>query len=130
MRISDWSSDVCSSDLPDDAERTRAGTLLELLTPIIKAWSAQWCVTANDLAIQVLGGYGYTREYPVEQFYRDNRLNPIHEGSNGIQALDLLGRKVLKIGRAHVCTPVTNAHLVCRLPTENNKNTNMFTQHN
>src|SRR3546814_8217212 len=70
---------------PDDAERTRAGTLLELLTPIIKAWSAQWCVTANDLAIQVLGGYGYTREYPVEQFYRDNRLNPIHE-----------------IGRAHV----------------------------
>src|SRR3546814_5736176 len=112
MRISDWSSDVCSSDLPDDAERTRAGTLLELLTPIIKAWSAQWCVTANDLAIQVLGGYGYTREYPVEQFYRDNRLNPIHEGSNGIQALDLLGRKVLidngaglralQIGRAHV----------------------------
>ncbi|HNV83551.1 MAG TPA: acyl-CoA dehydrogenase, partial [Arenimonas sp.] len=50
---------------------------------------------ANDLAIQILGGYGYTREYPVEQFYRDNRLNPIHEGANGIQALDLLGRKVL-----------------------------------
>ncbi|PKM16905.1 MAG: acyl-CoA dehydrogenase [Gammaproteobacteria bacterium HGW-Gammaproteobacteria-2] len=80
---------------PDAAVRARAGTLLELLTPIIKAWSAQWCVQANDLAIQVLGGYGYTREYPVEQFYRDNRLNPIHEGSNGIQALDLLGRKVL-----------------------------------
>ncbi|HYY52980.1 MAG TPA: acyl-CoA dehydrogenase, partial [Myxococcales bacterium] len=47
------------------------------------------------LAIQVHGGYGYTREYPVEQFYRDNRLNPIHEGTNGIQALDLLGRKAL-----------------------------------
>jgi Acetyl-CoA dehydrogenase C-terminal like/Acyl-CoA dehydrogenase, C-terminal domain len=43
----------------------------------------------------VLGGYGYTREYPVEQFYRDNRLNPIHEGTDGIQALDLLGRKVV-----------------------------------
>ena len=50
---------------------------------------------ANDLAIQVLGGYGYTREYPVEQYYRDNRLNPIHEGTNGIQAIDLLGRKAM-----------------------------------
>ena len=49
---------------------------------------------ANSLAIQVLGGYGYSREYPVEQLYRDNRLNPIHEGTDGIQALDLLGRKV------------------------------------
>ncbi|WP_067499045.1 acyl-CoA dehydrogenase [Actinoplanes sp. TFC3] len=69
--------------------------LLDVLTPIVKAWPSQWCLRANDLAIQVYGGYGYTREYPVEQFYRDNRLNPIHEGTDGIQALDLLGRKVL-----------------------------------
>jgi butyryl-CoA dehydrogenase len=55
---------------------------------------------ADDLAIQVHGGYGYTRDYPVEQFYRDNRLNPIHEGTNGIQALDLLGRKALLQGGA------------------------------
>jgi hypothetical protein len=48
----------------------------------------------------VHGGYGYTRDYPVEQFYRDNRLNPIHEGTNGIQALDLLGRKVVQQGGA------------------------------
>jgi butyryl-CoA dehydrogenase len=48
----------------------------------------------------VHGGYGYTRDYPVEQFYRDNRLNPIHEGTNGIQALDLLGRKVVMQGGA------------------------------
>src|SRR3546814_16362805 len=47
------------------------------------------------MAIQVVGGYGYTRDYPVERLYRDNRLNPIHEGTNGIQALDLLGRKLL-----------------------------------
>ncbi|MEO8000751.1 MAG: acyl-CoA dehydrogenase [Arenimonas sp.] len=79
-----------------DANNVReAKLLLELITPILKAWSGEWCCKANDLAIQVLGGYGYTREYPVEQFYRDNRLNPIHEGANGIQALDLLGRKVL-----------------------------------
>jgi butyryl-CoA dehydrogenase len=69
--------------------------LLDVLTPIVKAWPSQWCRLANDHAIQVHGGYGYTREYPVEQFYRDNRLNSIHEGTDGIQGLDLLGRKVL-----------------------------------
>jgi hypothetical protein len=74
--------------------------LLDVLTPIVKAWPSQWCLRANDLAIQVHGGYGYTREYPVEQFYRDNRLNPIHEGTDGIQALDLLGRKVTMRGGA------------------------------
>ncbi len=74
--------------------------LLDVLTPIVKAWPSQWCLKANDHAIQVHGGYGYTREYPVEQFYRDNRLNPIHEGTDGIQALDLLGRKVVLQGGA------------------------------
>jgi butyryl-CoA dehydrogenase len=72
-----------------------AGLLLDLLTPIAKSWPSQWCLEANSLAIQIHGGYGYTREYPVEQFYRDNRLNPIHEGTHGIQALDLLGRKAV-----------------------------------
>jgi alkylation response protein AidB-like acyl-CoA dehydrogenase len=71
-----------------------AGRLLDFLTPIAKSWPSQWCVEANSLAIQVLGGYGYTRDYPVEQFYRDNRLNAIHEGTHGIHGLDLLGRKV------------------------------------
>jgi butyryl-CoA dehydrogenase len=75
--------------------RRSAALKLELLTPVIKAWSGEWCTKANDLAIQVLGGYGYTREYPVEQYWRDNRLNPIHEGANGIQAIDLLGRKAM-----------------------------------
>ncbi|MGQ7935407.1 acyl-CoA dehydrogenase [Paraburkholderia sp. D1E] len=79
----------------DAAARERATSLLEILTPIAKSWPSQWCLEANNLAIQVHGGYGYTREYNVEQFYRDNRLNPIHEGTHGIQALDLLGRKVM-----------------------------------
>jgi butyryl-CoA dehydrogenase len=83
----------------DDA-RARAHLLLEVLTPIAKAWPSQWGPVADDLAIQVHGGYGYTRDYRVEQFYRDNRLNPIHEGTNGIQALDLLGRKVVMQGGA------------------------------
>ncbi|WBP94336.1 acyl-CoA dehydrogenase [Mycolicibacterium neoaurum] len=74
--------------------------LLDILTPIAKSWPSQWCLEANSLAIQVLGGYGYTREYDVEQHYRDNRLNPIHEGTHGIQSLDLLGRKVAQNGGA------------------------------
>jgi alkylation response protein AidB-like acyl-CoA dehydrogenase len=78
-----------------EEERARAHLLLDTLTPIAKSWPSQWCLAANDLAIQVHGGYGYTREYDVEQHYRDNRLNPIHEGTHGIQALDLLGRKVV-----------------------------------
>jgi alkylation response protein AidB-like acyl-CoA dehydrogenase len=80
---------------PTDADRDKARLLLELLTPIAKSWPSQWCVEANSLAIQVHGGYGYTRDYNVEQLYRDNRLNSIHEGTHGIHALDLLGRKVL-----------------------------------
>jgi hypothetical protein len=76
--------------------------LLDTLTPIVKAWPSQWCRLADDHAIQVHGGYGYTREYPVEQFYRDNRLNSIHEGTDGIQALDLLGRKVTQKGGAGI----------------------------
>ncbi|CAB3735133.1 acyl-CoA dehydrogenase [Paraburkholderia rhynchosiae] len=79
----------------------RLSLLLDILTPIAKSWPSQWCLEANNLAIQVHGGYGYTREYNVEQFYRDNRLNPIHEGTHGIQGLDLLGRKVtMKEGAA------------------------------
>lgn len=74
--------------------------LLDILTPIAKSWPSQWCLEANSLAIQVHGGYGYTREYDVEQHYRDNRLNPIHEGTHGIQSLDLLGRKVTQNGGA------------------------------
>jgi alkylation response protein AidB-like acyl-CoA dehydrogenase len=83
-----------STTHPDGDVRAESLMLLELLTPIVKAWPAEWCLAANDLAIQVYGGAGYTRDYPVEQFWRDNRLNPIHEGTNGIQAIDLLGRKV------------------------------------
>jgi len=77
------------------AAAREAGTLLEVLTPIVKSWPSEWCLEANSLAIQVHGGYGYTRDFPVEQYWRDNRLNMIHEGTHGIQALDLLGRKVV-----------------------------------
>ncbi|CAN5689733.1 acyl-CoA dehydrogenase [soil metagenome] len=90
-RLVDWQRSAES-----DEERQLATDLLEVLTPIAKSWPSQWCLEANNLAIQVHGGYGYTREYDVEQHYRDNRLNPIHEGTHGIQSLDLLGRKVIQ----------------------------------
>ena len=78
---------------PEQADVARL--LLEVLTPIVKSFPSEWCLEANSLAIQVHGGYGYTRDFPVEQYWRDNRLNMIHEGTHGIQAMDLLGRKVL-----------------------------------
>lgn len=84
----------------EPAERARAALLLDVLTPIAKSWPSQWCLHANSLAIQVHGGYGYTRDYDVEQYYRDNRLNAIHEGTHGIQGLDLLGRKMVMQGGA------------------------------
>ena len=83
-----------TTTLETESERKQAHELLDLLTPIVKSWPSEFCLKANELAIQILGGHGYTREYPVEQYYRDNRLNPIHEGTHGIQSLDLLGRKV------------------------------------
>jgi alkylation response protein AidB-like acyl-CoA dehydrogenase len=75
-----------------------AKLLLEVLTPIAKSWPSENCLEANSLAIQIHGGYGYTRDFPVEQYWRDNRLNMIHEGTHGIQAMDLLGRKVVMEG--------------------------------
>jgi alkylation response protein AidB-like acyl-CoA dehydrogenase len=98
---------LLGTQLADDAatglveqERKDAYTLLDFLTPIIKTWPSEYGPKANYLAIQVLGGAGYTNEYPVEMFYRDNRLNPIHEGTTGIQSLDLLARKLPQNGLA------------------------------
>ena len=98
------------------AEASDARLLLEVLTPIVKSWPSEFCLEANSLAIQVHGGYGYTRDFPVEQYWRDNRLNMIHEGTHGIQGLDLLGRKVLiengaglKLLAARITATVTRA---------------------
>ena len=86
---------VDQQEMAEDAsDKERLTLLLELLTPVAKSWPSEYTLEANKHAIQILGGYGYTREYPVERHYRDNRLNPIHEGTHGIQGMDLLGRKV------------------------------------
>jgi len=97
-----YCSRLVDEETTADSQQARdaAHLLLDVLTPIAKSWPSQWCLAANDLAIQVHGGYGYTRDYDVEQHYRDNRLNPIHEGTHGIQGQDLLGRKVIMQGGA------------------------------
>ncbi|WP_291431433.1 acyl-CoA dehydrogenase [Deinococcus sp.] len=81
-----------------EEERADTGLLLDLLTPIVKSWPSRYSQEALSDAIQVMGGAGYTRDFPVEMYYRDNRLNPIHEGTEGIQGNDLLGRKLTQSG--------------------------------
>jgi butyryl-CoA dehydrogenase len=78
----------------DARERDDANRLLDVLTPVAKTWPSEHGIESTSLAIQILGGYGYSPEYPVERHFRDQRLNPIHEGTTGIQGLDLLGRKL------------------------------------
>ena len=92
LQASAWFEDQHSH--PDPLRRELSGHLLDLLTPVVKSWPSRYGCRSNDMAIQVLGGSGYTREYPVEQLYRDQRLTPIHEGTEAIHGLDLLGRKV------------------------------------
>lgn len=104
--------DIASLD--DPTVTAEAEKLLGILTPIAKSWPSQWCLAANDLAIQVLGGAGYTRDHDVEQHYRDNRLNAIHEGTHGIQGLDLLGRKVLMDAGAGLTLLVGRMHETAR----------------
>jgi butyryl-CoA dehydrogenase len=82
----------------DAAARRRAQLLLDLLTPIAKSFPAEAGFEANALAVQIHGGYGYSSEYLPEAWLRDQKLNSIHEGTTGIQGLDLLGRKAIAEG--------------------------------
>jgi len=81
---------------PDAAERARHQALVDLLIPIAKAWSTDRGVATASLGVQVHGGAGFIEQTGVAQFYRDARIAPIYEGTNGIQAMDLLGRKLLR----------------------------------
>ncbi len=103
-------------DQPDDPD---AAALLGLLTPVAKTWPSEYGLAANDIAIQIHGGYGYTRDFDVEQLYRDNRLNPIHEGTTGIQGLDLLGRKILRADGAGLAVLERRLGETCDQATQN-----------
>jgi Acetyl-CoA dehydrogenase C-terminal like/Acyl-CoA dehydrogenase, C-terminal domain len=78
--------------------KERYSLLLDLLTPAAKTYPSEMGVLSVSQGLQVLGGYGFCDEFPLEQFYRDIRIHPIHEGSTGIQGMDLLGRKIVMNG--------------------------------
>ena len=111
------------SDLADHAEseadRSRCAMLLDLLTPVAKTFPAEKGFEANVLAVQVHGGYGYTSEYLPEAWMRDQKLNSLHEGTSGIQALDLLGRKVLGTGGASLRALAEQVIADCQRPGVN-----------
>jgi len=81
---------------PDEAARAGAQARLDLLTPIVKAWSTDLGVELSSTAMQIHGGMGFIEETGISQHYRDSRIAPIYEGTNGIQARDLVGRKVIR----------------------------------
>ena len=87
--------------LTDGEEKERYSLLLDLLTPVAKSYPSEMGIQSVSQGLQCLGGYGYCDDFPLEQYYRDIRINPIHEGTTGIQGMDLLGRKVMmKNGQA------------------------------
>jgi hypothetical protein len=91
---------VDRSRLAEGEERDRWQALVELLTPVCKAWPSDWGFRVAEWSLQVFGGYGYVRDYPAEQYLRDAKITSIYEGTNGIQALDFVGRKLPARGGA------------------------------
>jgi len=84
---------------PEDVEKY--DLLLEFLTPIVKTYPSEYGIISASTGLQILGGYGYCEDFNLELFFRDSRIHPIHEGTTGIQGLDVLGRKTtMKNGRA------------------------------
>ncbi|MEE8278366.1 MAG: acyl-CoA dehydrogenase, partial [Thermoanaerobaculia bacterium] len=82
------------SRVAEEGERQRYHSYVEILTPICKAWASDWGFRVTEWCLQVFGGYGYTRDYPAEQYLRDAKIASLYEGTNGIQALDLVARKL------------------------------------
>jgi len=89
-----------SSELPDGKEKVHYRNLVEFLTPIAKAYCSDMGFRVCETAIQCLGGYGFCSDYPVEQYLRDSKIMSLYEGTNGIQSMDLMGRKMKMVGGA------------------------------
>jgi alkylation response protein AidB-like acyl-CoA dehydrogenase len=110
------------ASVTEGEEREHYHLLLDLLTPIAKSYPSEMCCLTTSAAVQILGGAGYTTDFPVEQFYREARIHPIHEGTTGIHGLDLLGRKIIiKNGKslqllvAEMLKTIENANSIDRL---------------
>ncbi|MCB9683799.1 MAG: acyl-CoA dehydrogenase [Alphaproteobacteria bacterium] len=111
-------NDVAENDTTDKAKAERYMGRVELLVPILKAWCTDVGFDCATQAVQVLGGYGFIGEYPVEQLVRDGKIMSIYEGTNGIQALDLLGRKLRQRGGALFMEWMEDAKKECALGKE------------
>jgi len=99
LQCSVYADKALTAEAPD---KPKWDLLLDILTPIAKSYPSEMGIHAVSQALQCFGGYGYCEDFPVEQYYRDMRIHPIHEGTTGIQGLDLLGRKVrMQDGRAY-----------------------------
>ena len=104
----------------DTANSKNDAALLEFIIPVVKSWPSEFSLEANKWAIQILGGYGYTQDFPLEQIYRDNRLNMIHEGAHGVQAVTLLGRNVALeggLGAGILCEKMLNCSYIAQTYT-------------
>ena len=102
-----------SQHAADEEERARAGRLMDLLTPIVKGFLTETAMEATNCAVQIYGGHGFIREHGIEQFVRDTRITLIYEGTTQIQALDLLGRKVMGDGGAALTELLGRIEVTC-----------------
>jgi len=101
-------------ELPEGEEKKHYQALVDFLTPIIKAYCSDLGFKVCETAIQCLGGYGFCREYPLEQYLRDSKIMSLYEGTNGIQSIDLLGRKMRLNGGALFKSYLAEIQAFCR----------------
>ena len=97
----------------DEQERERCRALVDFITPVVKAYCSDMCFRVCESAIQCLGGYGFTREYPLEQYLRDSKILSLYEGTNGIQSMDLMGRKLTMDGGAPIKAFLSELRAFC-----------------
>jgi 3-(methylthio)propanoyl-CoA dehydrogenase len=102
-----------AAESEDEADRRRCESLVDFITPIVKAYCSDMCFRVCESAIQCLGGYGFTREYPLEQYLRDAKIFSLYEGTNGIQSMDLMGRKLIVDGGAPIKAFLSELRVFC-----------------
>lgn len=102
-----------ASESQDQQERERCNALVDFITPVVKAYCSDMCFRVCESAIQCLGGYGFTREYPLEQYLRDAKILSLYEGTNGIQSMDLMGRKLIMDGGAPIKAFLSELRAFC-----------------
>jgi hypothetical protein len=102
-----------SFESKDEEQRRHCTALVDFITPVVKAYCSDTCFRVCESAIQCLGGYGFTREYPLEQYLRDTKILSLYEGTNGVQSMDLMGRKLIMDGGAPIKAFLSELRVFC-----------------